>query len=749
MRDIGTITGDLVLVGGGHAQVAILKSLAMKPVAGLRTTLVSRDIDTPYSGMLPGFVEGVWSAADIHIDLSRLAQMAGARFVHAAVTKIDAGAQLLHLAYRPPLPFDILSLNIGGEPDLDAIDGAAQHCIPVKPISLFRARLEALTATGYPDRLAVIGGGAAGCELALALSKRWFHATGTRPQINLYTRGARLVPEMPARAARLIFESLSAVGVKVHCGQSVTGVMADELYLEDAARHPFDACFLVTPVAPPSWLSDSGLALDERGFVAVHQTLQSVSHPHVFAAGDIATMVDAPTPKAGVYAVRAGPVLARNIRRHLAGRSLRRWTPQKRALAILGTADGRAVGIRGKHASASRAWWWAKTWIDRRWMAKYTNPKMPPPPAPEMFAGLKDRSTSATDPAFEAMRCLGCGAKTGHETLAAAMRDAVKMALSLGADPGLMPPDGLADDSAILPVPEDGELVQSIDSLSEIVSDPYLLGRISAIHAISDIYAANAVPVWAMANVTMSMARLELQQHQLTQLMTGALLALSEAGVQLVGGHTGEGHDLGLGFAVTGWRKAAPIPPQPGEDTTLILTKPLGIGVIMAAHMQLAARGEEVSAAIDMMATGNGPAAQLLSEHSPIMTDVTGFGLARHALNLAERCGSAGAMIDLETLPCLDGAQALFDKGYRSTLHDQNRAAVRLANDVTASGAMTSGVKNARTEILFDPQTSGGLLAALPAADAMRAVKRLVDGGVPAVIVGRLDWNTPGLTVGP
>ena len=738
MQTTGTIMGDLVLAGGGHAQVAVLKSLAMKPVPGLRTTLICRDINTPYSGMLPGFVEGVWPAADIHIDLARLAQMAGARFVHTPITGIDATAQMVHLEGRPPLAFDILSLNIGGEPDLQAIDGAADHCIPVKPISRFRARLEALTANRHPGRLAIIGGGAAGCELALALSKRWLAATGTRPQIDIFTRSARLVPEMPARAARLIFEALSAVGATVHCGQSVTGVMRDELYLDTGARHAFDSCFLVTAVAPPAWLADTGLALDDRGFVAVHRTLQSVSHPHVFAAGDIATLVDDPRPKAGVYAVRAGPVMADNIRRHLHNRTLRRWSPQKRALALLGTADGRAIAIRGGHVSASRAWWWVKKWIDRRWMAKYTRLKMTPPPAHSGFAGLKDRGAAGTDPAFEAMRCLGCGAKTGHETLAAAMRDAVVAAIGLGADARLMPPDELAEDSAILPVPEGGELVQSIDSLSEIVPDPFLFGRIAATHALSDIYAANAVPVWALANVTMGMARADLQQHQLTQLMTGALVSLGEAGVQLVGGHTGEAGDPGLGFAVTGWRTGPPGAPGAGEDVVLILTKPLGTGVIMAAHMHLAARGEWVADAIDGMLLGNGAAAQVFSAYNPVMTDVTGFGLARHALNLATRCGRTGVEIDLDALPCLDGVITLLETGHKSTLHDQNRAAVRLIETVP---------DNPRLNLLFDPQTSGGLLAAMPAVEADRIVTDLRHNAVPAAIVGRFDDGITGLRV--
>ena len=740
MRDAGTITGDLVLAGGGHAQVAVLKSLAMKPVAGLRTTFVCRDVNTPYSGMSPGFVEGVWSAEDIHIDLARLAQMAGARFINATITHIDAEAHLIQLEGRPPLSFDVLSLNIGGEPDLAAIEGADEHCIPVKPIGLFRARLEALTAIGHPGRIAVIGGGAAGCELALALSRRWLGATGTRPRIDIFTRSARLVPEMPLRAARLIFDSLAAAGIEVHSGQPVTRVTADGLYLDNGSHHPADVTFLVTAVAPPSWLAATGLALDDRGFVAVKRSLQSISHPHVFAAGDIATLVDDPRPKAGVYAVRAGPVLAANIRRHLWGRRLRNWSPQTRALAILGTADGRAVAIRGNHASSSRAWWWLKKWIDRRWMAGYAVLKMPPPAPPAIFDGLKDRSTTEHDPAFEAMRCLGCGAKTGHQTLAAAMHDAVEQAVALGADPRLMPPEGITEDSAVLPVPEDGELVQSIDSLSEIVSDPFLLGRIAAIHALSDIHAANAVPVWALANVSMGMARLDLQRQQLTQLMAGALLALSEEGVQLVGGHTGEGPSLGVGFAVTGWRRTAPSLPVPGDDTALILTKPLGIGVIMAAHMRLAARGDWVGGAIRSMASGNGQAAQHLASFTPMMTDVTGFGLARHAMNLAERCGRPGVEINLGSLPCLDGAMTLLEKGHRSTLHDQNRSAVRLVGENSAG---------AKTEILFDPQTSGGLLAAIPVADAAELVASLRGDGMAAAIIGRLDEHRPGLIIRP
>ncbi len=736
MKQTGPIKGELVLVGGGHAQVALLKSLAMKPVDGLRTTLVTRDIETPYSGMLPGFVEGAWTEANIHIDLAKLASMAGARLVHAPVTGLDADADRLHMNGRPPVPFDVLSVNIGGEPDVKAIPGAASHCIPVKPISNFRDRLSALTAMGHPERLAVIGGGAAGCELALALSRQWLDATGKQPSITIFARSARLVPEHPPRAARRLYECLKKAGCAVRCGHPVSHIEADRLHLDNGDAHEFDACFLVTAVAPPAWLRQTGLELDAAGFIAVDPTLQSRSHPNIFAAGDIATIVGSPRPKAGVYAVRAGPVLADNIRRFVAGRRPKPWKPQRRALAILGTADGRSVGIRGNHASHSRFWWWLKKWIDRRWMAKYTDLKMALPPAPAAMPGL-GKTPESTDPAFEAMRCLGCGAKTGHETLAAAMREATEIAVGLGADPRLMPPDGLNEDSAILPVPETGEMVQSIDVISEIVSDPFQLGRIAAVHAMSDIYAANGVPVWAMAAVTLGSARVDLQQSQLAQLMAGGLVALSEAGAQLVGGHTGESEALGIGYAVTGWREGPPSILSAGDNPVLVLTKPLGTGVIMAGHMKLAARGAWVTAAADMMARGNGLAAATLAPHRPVMTDVTGFGLARHAMNLAERCGMQGIEIDLAALPLLDGAKAMLEAGHRSTLHPQNRAAVRIAGANPAAPV---------ADILFDPQTSGGLLAALPGAVAPGIIEAFHQSGQPAAIVGRLN-DVPGLTL--
>lgn len=204
MQSQHPILADLVLVGGGHAQIAVLKAFAMKPVPGLRLTIVTSSSRTPYSGMLPGYVEGVWHDEDLHIDLRHLAQAANARIIVATVTGINADLKQIHFDDRPALDFDVLSLNIGGQPNINSIKGAANNTIPVKPIAGFQARFEALFAQPLPRKLAVIGGGAAGCELALALITRWIFETGSPPDMTIISQSHKLMPQMAPRAGALV-----------------------------------------------------------------------------------------------------------------------------------------------------------------------------------------------------------------------------------------------------------------------------------------------------------------------------------------------------------------------------------------------------------------------------------------------------------------------------------------------------------------------------------------------------------------
>ena len=394
MQTSHPIIGDLVLVGGGHAQIAVLKAFAMQPLPGLRLTLVTNSSRTPYSGMLPGYV-------DLHIDLRHLATAANARIIVATVIRINADLKEIYFDDRPALRFDVLSLNIGGQPSLAMINGAAEHAIPVKPIAKFKTRFETLftvkTPKNLPKKLAVIGGGAAACELALALITRWKTETGTAPELSVITDKDRLMPQMAPQAGKLVDRTLRAGGADILYNSRVTAISANTLTTNNGKSHAFDACFLVTQVAAPGWLADSGLDLDADGFVMVAPTLQSTSHPYIFAAGDIAAVSQSPRPKAGVFAVRAGKTLARNLRRYIHAKPLTPWTPQTHYLALIGTGDRRAIAVRGEIVMAGRLFWHLKCWIDRRFIKQFRNLSMPAAPDITHFAGILKTHPSEPD----------------------------------------------------------------------------------------------------------------------------------------------------------------------------------------------------------------------------------------------------------------------------------------------------------------------------------------------------------------
>ena len=735
-----SILGDLVLLGGGHAQIAVLKMFAMKPLPGIRLTLVTNDMRTPYSGMLPGFVEGVWDDEGLHIDLAKLAQFANARIIHASCTGIDADHKRLLFNSRPPLRFDVLSVNIGGQPDLDAIDGAAEHAIPVKPIAQFQRRLDKAMAGGKTQKIAVIGGGAAGCELALALSKRWLTETGKRPELRLFSRSHRLMPQMSARAGTLIEADLKAIGAHIHKAVEVTKIHHRSLSCSDGKNYDFDACFLVSAVKPPSWLAESTIECDENGFIRVSQSLQSLSHPYIFASGDIAALHPHSRPKAGVFAVRAGRILATNLSRYIRRQSLHVWKPQSRYLALIGTSDGSAIAARGSFGIKSRFLWRLKVWIDQRFMDKYKSLQMPLPPNADFFEGINASEGKNSDPAFMTMRCLGCGAKTGHETLQNAMRGAISIAFDMGADPALMPDDNLENDVASMPSPApDMRIIQSVDMLSEIVTDPFKLGQIASVHAFSDIYAALGNPLYSLAIINLNQAKISIQTDQLTQILAGALIAHSMAGVRLVGGHTSEDGALSVGFAVTGTRLDSDQNLPIKDDAVIILSKPLGTGLVMAGHMHLKARGDWVTSSINSMCLSNRVAAEIAIKHGiDWVTDVTGFGLARHALNLTTRAGALGCYLYPDSIIALPGAQFLADDGVASSLAAQNQAAVRLDHN---------GFDRRSTPLLFDPQTSGGLAMLVNPEQVDEILTALATTGHQPAIVGRVSHKSTGITL--
>ncbi len=358
---------DLVLLGGGHAQVEVLRRFARRPEPGVRLTLIAREPRSLYSGLLPAVIRGACTADDAAIDLAPLAARAGARRVVAAAVAIDLAARRVALADGTAVGFDLLSIDIGGLPRLPA-GAAGEGTIAVKPIGRFLdrlARLDAALPAG--GRIAVVGDGAGGTELALALARRF----AGRARILLVGAAAAPLPEAPARARRIVTAALAAAGVAMRAGVRAETLSEGRLALSDGTAEPVVAAIWATGVVGPALLAAAGLACDADGCVQVDTGLRSVSHPSVFAAGDCAAILGAPRPKAGVWAVHAGPVLAANLRRALRGQAPRPWRPQLRALAILGLGDGRAVAWRGGCSLAGRGVAWWKAWLDRRWIATY------------------------------------------------------------------------------------------------------------------------------------------------------------------------------------------------------------------------------------------------------------------------------------------------------------------------------------------------------------------------------------------
>jgi selenide,water dikinase len=427
----------------------------------------------------------------------------------------------------------------------------------------------------------------------------------------------------------------------------------------------------------------------------------------VFAAGDVATMRGHRREKSGVYAVRAGPRLAENLRRALADLPLRPAVPQRRALALIGTGDGRAVASRGPFA-AEGAWLWRlKQGIDRRWMRGYA--ELPAMDMPE-----------------EAMRCGGCAAKVPADVLGRAM---ARLAPAAGGAVEI----GVGDDAALIAFPGAPPLLQTVDFFRAMVGDPYLFGRIAATHALGDVYAMGGVPETALAIAALPPARPAITEQDLFHMLRGGTEVLEAAGATLVGGHSAEAAELALGFAVTGRARPGRLMRKGGlkPGDRLILTKPLGTGVILAAEMRGRARAGTVLGAIETMLQPAAAASDIFLAHgAAACTDVTGFGLLGHLLEMLA-ASAADARLDPDSIPALDGALDLIAAGIASSLNEGNRSALAALADGDPTAPLAV--------LLIDPQTAGGLLAGVAAARAGACVAELRAAGYRAAEIGIIE----------
>jgi selenide,water dikinase len=472
-------------------------------------------------------------------------------------------------------------------------------------------------------------------------------------------------------------------------------------------------------------------------FIRVRDTLQVENDDRIFAVGDIANMIHHPREKAGVFAVRQGKPLADNLRRIALGKTPLNYHPQKKWLALISTGDRYAVASRGKlSVSGALVWRW-KDQIDRRFMKKFKElPAMPDKQVKPDTSAARSSEDTVQALSLATMRCGGCGAKVGSTVLSRALsklqpvnRDDVIV--------GLHAPD----DAAVLRVPPGKAIVQTVDFFRAFIDDPYLFGQIAANHSLGDIFAMGATPQSATAIATVPFGIASKVEEQIYQMMAGAVSVLNDAGCALVGGHTGEGQELALGFAVNGLIDPDVLMSkggmQPGD--AIILTKPIGTGTLLAAHATLIAKGRWIDAALRGMVQSSASAAECFQQYdATACTDITGFGLLGHLAEML-RSSSCAVELNLAAIPLLDGALETSSQGILSSLHIANSGAASRIEQVS------QWQNHPVYPLLFDPQTAGGLLASVPADNVEDCLLTLHQCGyVHAAVVGVVkegaDW---------
>ena len=491
----------LVLVGGGHAHVEVLRRLAMQPPPRARISLVSPGASTYYSGMLPGFIAGEYTRDEIMIDLEPLARKANAKFYRTGVASIDPVKKRLELQGMGGLAYDIVSFDIGSTAKpLAGLAESDERVLATRPFPRLLARLplwdKRVHASERPLEIAVVGAGAAGFELALALSHRYGGGpwAGSKVLVTLYDGACQL------NARRLAILAKAGVGVKrglrVRGVEVGTGTALSLEFEGSESPHATELCLFATGADPIPVFRGTPLA-SENGYLLVNEFLEAPGFPDVFGAGDCIDFSGRRLDKAGVFAVREAPILARNLIAALAGKPRKSYRPQRVYLRLLNRADKHAVLQYGRLELQGRFHWKFKDYLDRSFMRKYQAVPLAPLAEPD---------------------CGGCGSKLAGDALQEALG-------SLGATEGVR-----RDDVAVCEL--GGQtLALAIDHFKDFGVNPFELGRISAIHALGDFFAKGLVPSLALANVVLERAAPQLARTELELLMAGGstlLLPLPE-----------------------------------------------------------------------------------------------------------------------------------------------------------------------------------------------------------------------------
>ncbi len=694
----------IVLLGAGHTNSHVIRQWGMgKRIADSELVCVSNWPTATYSGMMPSVVAGDVPPQAMQIDLIRLARRSGCRLIVANPTGIDRHQQTIQFADRPPLEYDFLSIGVGSQPtfsDVQVVNEAG--LVTIKPMQSFLDRLtQALLdrSEEHTDslRVAVIGGGVASAEIGCCLAARFFkrNATGDQLdqamlrfsdlQISLISAN-QIGQELKPSTRRRLNQELLQYSIESINQQRITQIDNGKLSFTDQSVKAFDLVIWATGAVATPLLQTLDLPKDDRGFLLTDSDLRSIADAKIFAVGDAGTIRQHPTPKAGVYAVRQGPILWENLRRVLQNKSSIPYSPQTGFLKLINVGRSRAIGEYHGWSFTGRLAWKLKMRIDTKFMAMYQNYQM--------------MSVEAGKESDHQMNCLGCGGKLSSDVLEETLKSS--LAKATATDQVLI---GLeqADDAAVLQFGQE-TVALTTDYFAAPLDDPFLFGQMVAIHSLSDLFAMGSTPVAALVNLEIPFGHPRGQRRLATELMAGITDELAKSNSSLIGGHSIEGPRLAAGLTAIGQQKAPATRKgnlQPGD--CLVLTKPLGVGLALAAHMRNELRADEFTELVHVLRQSNSIAVSVIEKFQiGSITDVTGFGLLGHLIEMIN-ASHLSAEIELIQIPKMSFVKRLVGLGIASSLAPSNQALAARLN-------VKYDPDDWRVATLFDPQSCGGLL---------------------------------------
>ena len=714
------ITNDLVLIGGGHSHLSVLMKLSKRPINGNRITLITNEIDTPYSGMIPGYIEGIYSWRDSHIDLYRLCLKLNVRFIHAEVERVSAHEKEIYFKDRPKIKFDVLSINTGIQSNNREIKGAAKYCLPVKPISKLANNF--LNKITNFKSIAFIGGGAGSVELALAIKKRFLNINQDI-KITIITGKRGLLSTFPQKTKLTSLKTLEKFKIDIIEYKRVLEVKPKQIILSDKSMLKIDKAILSTNSMTPKWLAKSDILLTKDNYILVNKSFQT-NYKYVFASGDVIDFNNQNLKKAGVFAVRSGKPLAINIKQFILGKKLVEYKFNKNYLALIGTSKRSAIATKYNLTFNSRFFFYLKKYIDQNFIKKFSDFKIRKKFTLEalktdvlnVFVKHKEKITDKND----IMQCKGCAAKVPL--------NALKQAL---------PKDIVSTSEDAVSVPGQPELYQTVDMISSIITDPFLLGKIAANHSISDMVSVNSKITSAMMILQLPLSKTEINSRDLEQVLLGANEIFKTIDCPLIGGHTmiGKDKDPIIGFSILGQKqKKIKIMKNRRKIKTkdlLILTEKIGSGLIFAGINNYLIDSYFQTDVIKQMIKGNLNFGKI-SNHLNIlsMTDITGFGLANHLLNLIKRDNSkTGLTIYPNKIPLFQGVNECLNKDIKSSLFKSNY-------DIAQKDIIYKRDKSKLDNILYDPQTVGGIAFIIPQEEKYKHFKVLKENNIKFTEIG-------------